>query len=433
MKQGTNEFDVAISKVRHRIEKARAASNKEWSADARFYDFSEKLERILDEVTGGIEGKDIYFAYTVLILVITALSEWEAALADEIEFEADDFYVHLNDAWDVIHNHTPFDSEEADWVVSSTCRDIRSEAFIAQPRYAYDLLYIFSGLVTKNTFNLVLETLDEFREDLRAMGRESLYMEDEVMVRLFSYNATGGVDKVMRIMEENMEYESVRQEAFQYALIDEDYDKAERFCLDFIANAGEDAPFYRVTEWYEHLLELYEATGDKEKLTELRRFLILEKHSVNDYVSLRDQLIDEGTWESEYPLLIEGLRDDPNPRIYLKFLSIENDNARILEWLKEDPMRVFEYGGYLDKEFEDECWDLYEQAIFPFAAEAKTRRHYKKLSRMIEDYYQFGGKLAAMSVISSLKDLYPRRKLMIEELDELNSWLERSCFFESFE
>ena len=74
---------------------------------------------------------------------------------------------------------------------------------------------------------------------------------------------------------------------------------------------------------------------------------------------------------------------------------------------------------YLKRDYPNELIDLYAAGILLFMAEKVGRKYYKAACRYIRKIKRLGHLKKAKEVETTLRDLYPQRKALLEELDNL--------------
>ena len=121
--------------------------------------------------------------------------------------------------------------------------------------------------------------------------------------------------------------------------------------------------------------------------------------------------------------LLDELKDSKRTICYRSVLISENEKKRLLEDVMENPYDLFYYGKYLVKEYPEQVYELCYKEISESCAQAKDRREYKKITKNIAQLIKWKGKDTAKFVIKELKQTYPRRPALLDELEKVEKKL----------
>lgn len=91
---------------------------------------------------------------------------------------------------------------------------------------------------------------------------------------------------------------------------------------------------------------------------------------------------------------------------------------------------MFYYGKYLVKEYSEQVYDLCYREISESCVQAKDRREYKKVMKQIAQLIKCKGNDTAKSLIEELKQKYPRRPALLDELEKVEKKLRNVCYAE---
>lgn len=89
----------------------------------------------------------------------------------------------------------------------------------------------------------------------------------------------------------------------------------------------------------------------------------------------------------------------------------------------ENPYDIFYYGKFLVKEYSEQVYELCYKEISESCAQAKDRREYKKVTKQIAQLIKWKGHDTAKLLIEELKQTYPRRPALLEELEKVEKKL----------
>lgn len=413
----SEQYKTAISSVRERI-----AAAKRNGTHSGFIDYSgcisvcSEFITILGEAGIAAQCGDCTYAYSVAALILINLAKL-ASSADDSAGGITDTQGYAEDVLEKVCSGVEYGSAEAEYIFLQSIKDGRNKAFDGWDEFVYDILKITARLATAKNVMKLYAILDEFKIKISRADHSSWHLESDCLVRLAAITAVDGIEIADQFMNDNLRYDGIRRIAIQNSIGKNDYTYAEKLCLDKI-NAS-DRDYHWTREWYNMLFDVYLKTGEKDKQAVLAEDLLVNKKDTKYYAVLKNLLTEKGKWEAEYPSLLERLGQNLPYHQYLEILSTEGETRRLLDVLRIHPSSVFDYGKRLSAEFPKETYELCLDEIRKQTAEADNRIKYKKVCGIIKKLFEFGGITETVSVIGELKEKYPRRPAMLEELDFL--------------
>ncbi|MBO0461694.1 MULTISPECIES: SWIM zinc finger family protein [unclassified Enterococcus] len=168
------------------------------------------------------------------------------------------------------------------------------------------------------------------------------------------------------------------------------------------------------------LKNLYHKLGNKELYAEQIFHLLLEGETVD--MNLIHQLkksysIDQ--WEEVREQLFEQLKNRTDVGL---FYSKERRYDLLLDYILKSPglEEASRYFSFLRKQFPEALLQKYEYELRRMAAETTTRSRYHKMALLIAEMATLpSSTISVQLLIKELKEKYPRRKAMLEELKKL--------------
>ena len=88
----------------------------------------------------------------------------------------------------------------------------------------------------------------------------------------------------------------------------------------------------------------------------------------------------------------------------------------LMEQVRLDPKSVFRYGDILAAQYQEEVYQLCTAAIREDSEQAGNRREYRALCGLVKLLAGFGGQAEAKEMIVELRQRYPRRPALLDEL-----------------
>ncbi|MGM9580279.1 MAG: hypothetical protein ACI3U2_03475 [Anaerovibrio sp.] len=322
------------------------------------------------------------------------------------------------------------DKEMRDQALALIIKNAKKKVFDGWIDWRYDLLKCGICLCDEKSAKKIEKTLDKFLEDIQEAPLPEYRQEQDLLVRYRIHRHLYGRNYTKDELYQNISLDEFCLIAIKDAIEDKNYDEAEKLCLDKINK--EKFRHYcssNPEDWNNILYDIYKAANDIEKqITQAKKLLFMGNEQFWDVLKL---ILNEcGTWTENYEVLLNGLRDSKQTVCYRSILIAENEKKRLLEDVMAYPYDLFCYGEYLVKEYPEHVYDLCYKEISKNCAEAKDRREYKKVTKQIAQLIKWKGKDTAKALIDELKQTYPRRPALLDELGKVEKKLHQALLRE---
>lgn len=422
----TEEFKTAMSAVKERIAAAKRGGTRKGYIDYSGCVFvTDEFIAILEDAGNAAEHHGEYtFAYSVAALILVNL----AKLADTADDSGGGITMakwYMGNVLERVANGVEYGSADAEYIFLQSIKDSKNKAFDGWDEYAYELLLPVARLATAKTVSRLYDALDEMSAKLSKAAYSSWYLECDCLVRLAAIMPVDGECAADRFINDNLQYDGIRQIAIIRAMNKADYTYAEKLCRDRI-HSERNKGYYWTRAWYDRLFDVYVHKGDKDRQAELAEKLLMDECETKYYDILKDLLIEKNLWAATYPSLLERISQKLPYPSYLSILAKEGELQKMLPVVQANPATVFNYGEMLSKEYPQEIYVLWQDEIFRFAADANKRGHYKEICRRIKKLCDLGGHSEAENMIAALKLKYPRRPAMLEELNGVAAKIQKT-------
>lgn len=280
---------------------------------------------------------------------------------------------------------------------------------------------VLADAQNESEFERVLLQLSDRRwENFKDAGR---YLEQDCFISYRIVCAVHGQAAGRAFLEENVVMDKFRLMLIQEYLEEGNYAGAEQLCRERVER--EDAKRWRDSNrWDKLLYEIYRDWGQKEKQTEQAQKLALLGDR-DFYQITKDLLTEAGRWEAEYPGFLAELKSRWSALAYMDVLAQENEIALLMEQVRVHRDAAFLYGNMLIPQYSEEIYDLCTAAIRREAERINNRRDYQMLCRRLCSLVDFGGTEAVQVLIRELRQAYPRRKALWEELEQVERRIEK--------
>lgn len=259
---------------------------------------------------------------------------------------------------------------------------------------------------TKTAFLDTIDMLSSFCTPTTAAQAEVSILEQ-----------TDGREAARAYRSAHLEIDEFREYAVEDALQRQAFDAAARLCEDRIKELQAD-PYpsvHRIREWNRKLHDVWKASGDAEKLLQ-HTLQMVGGGDTAYYEEARKLAEDAGVWTQEYPVLLEKVQQAADPGEYMRILSMEGETERLFAAVRKNPSMVFTYGKQLYQKKPAQVQAIVTQLLLEMSSSAGSRDYYRTLGGRLEAYAAFGAKEAALALLDKIKDSYPRRWALQEEL-----------------
>jgi len=280
-----------------------------------------------------------------------------------------------------------------------------------------DMLDLASLLhISENEANLLLELIDEYEG--------SRYDEESLQQIKYNILQMHGELDAEQFLEENIMNPSFREIAIKKAFEQKEYNTAIKIALDGIKCDEKDKPGLVYT-WYDWLLKVYINMEDKAKIIETARHLYLNAVNYNQlyYNALKAYVV-----KKEWIGFVEDLITDiKNRERWVDTLLLEEIYKgekywdRLLQLLKDNVSlyKIKEFEQHLIPDYTNEILKLYKDEIIKYVSNHTGRSYYQEACRYIRRMKKLGGKEEADKLIEYLRNEYPARRALQEELEKI--------------
>ena len=93
--------------------------------------------------------------------------------------------------------------------------------------------------------------------------------------------------------------------------------------------------------------------------------------------------------------------------------------AALLQYCKK-PFYLESYASYLVQDYREEINNLFMQKITEKVRTVANRSHYQSLHQTLQNFKDLGFQKEVISIVTQLKELYPKRPALHDELSKIN-------------
>lgn len=299
---------------------------------------------------------------------------------------------------------------------------VEDQAFDGWDFWRYDLLKrtaILADEQNEGKFYAVLDRLSDRRWE--KFEDNPRYAREDKILRWHIVRFARGEAAARAYLEQNLDVDELCLALVREDMEKKDYASAELLCVERVARDDEQRR-YQPSQWEYLLYEIYQKWGQRERQVEQARWLAL-LGGQGYYQVTKDLLLEAGCWEEEYPKFLAELKAARPEYEYMEILDQEGEKALLMERVRLYPERVFRFGGTLFPEYGDEICALCSERIRQRAESASDRKAYQRVCGLIQSLAEFGGVEEAGRLIEELRQAYPRRRAMQDELVQVEGKL----------
>lgn len=230
-----------------------------------------------------------------------------------------------------------------------------------------------------------------------------------------------GAAEADTFLEQHLTNPRLRQKAIQNACKQKKYDKANKLAEEGVKYDAKDKPGL-VVDWYNWLLKIAQAQKNTEKIIEYARYLLIDSYRRDqDYYKVLKKHVQPEDWKAFIEDVIKDIIQNKrryNTDLIAEIYIREEWWDRLLEVVKQFPdLRTIEnYERYLSENYADQLVELYAKGIMEYIENNVGRKHYQTACRYLRRMIKLGGREEADRVISALRENYPSRRALQEEL-----------------
>ena len=173
------------------------------------------------------------------------------------------------------------------------------------------------------------------------------------------------------------------------------------------------------------LMGIAQAQENTERIIEYARYLFIDNfRSEQDYYQVLKEQVEPGNWNDFVEGMIEDIRSKKrwlDPHLLGSIYIREEWWERLLNLIRNSPgLRTIEqYEKYLSSIYSNELAILYASAIEEHLENNVGRNHYQTACRYLRRMIKFGEREQANNTISKLRENYPNRRALMEELNKV--------------
>lgn len=231
-------------------------------------------------------------------------------------------------------------------------------------------------------------------------------------------------DEVEKYINQHLSNHLIRKNEIELAFEKEDFKRVIKLSKDGIKINENNKPGL-IKVWYNWLLKVAQAQKNTSNIIVYARILLIDNfYPEQDYYQILKDHIETEDWHSFLEEIIEEITPktawtytDLIREIYIK----EAWWDRLFLLLKQNTSlsNIEQNEPYLAKDFSPELINLYSESITEYIEENVGRKYYKTACRYLRRMKKLGGNDQVEDLVKFFQKQYPRRKALIEELNNV--------------
>lgn len=231
-------------------------------------------------------------------------------------------------------------------------------------------------------------------------------------------------DEVEKYINQHLSNHLIRKNEIELAFEKEDFRRVIKLSKDGIKINENNKPGL-IKVWYNWLLKVAQAQKNTSNIIVYARILLIDNfYPEQDYYQILKDHIETEDWHSFLEEIIEEITPktawtytDLIREIYIK----EAWWDRLFLLLKQNTSlsNIEQNEPYLAKDFSPELINLYSESITEYIEENVGRKYYKTACRYLRRMKKLGGNDQVEDLVKFFQKQYPRRKALIEELNNV--------------
>jgi len=278
-----------------------------------------------------------------------------------------------------------------------------------------------------NLSAILINTEDEAEKVLSRIDQPDLSEFEYEASQKIKYEVlqkTKGEQAAHDYLEQNISNPEFRRQAIQKSLDRQDFNRANYLAQEGVQQDMQDKPGL-AKEWYDWLLKIALAQDNTERIIEYARYLFIDNfRSEQDYYQVLKEQVEPGNWNDFVEGIIEDIHSKKrwlDPHLLGSIYIREEWWERLLNLIRNSPgLRTIEqYEKYLSSIYSNELAILYASAIEEYLENNVGRNHYQTACRYLRRMIKIGEREQANNTISKLRESYPNRRALMEELNKV--------------
>lgn len=283
--------------------------------------------------------------------------------------------------------------------------------------FQWKLLEIAKTICAKENKNVFFKHMDSMLKHFpKDSYSRSSYEREILNIKLAFLNKYDEKEDIESLLTTNNDSHDVRVLAIQYYIEQGDLVKVKKIANEGMTIAKQQGLENNDKIYSEYLLQIAQSENDNNGVKTYSRKLFLFTHDLTHYDEYKS-LASKTEWEDFFKEVQSKLKgEDVMGEIYKK----EKMWEKLLDFVLADDIHVLEeYEADLKKLFPDKIAQVYSKFVYKQIEDYANRKGYQKACRYLRRMKKLGAKNEVDNIVKALKEKYPKRSALMEELSNL--------------
>lgn len=263
----------------------------------------------------------------------------------------------------------------------------------------------------KHKLNVILKELGDNDFERKA--------KDKIITMLFTLvKSYGTKEEEIKFIEENIEYRDFREMLIKIAKKNKDYKKVIELAEGGELRDKDDKD--QIYKWKALKYKAYKNEAMEKEQIETGIDLLFITGDIKYYMDLKELYLEkEKVFYDILKAMVKNNEEIKNSRVYVNIAFEERDYDELIAYIELNNSEIERFSSKLiGKRFED-VNRLYKKYIENLAKEASSRKEYKRLCMVINDYMEILGEELGKKLINTLIENNKKRPALLDELKNL--------------
>jgi uncharacterized Zn finger protein len=411
-----DDFINAKKMIHSSIQKASSQDFIEWN---RTGDALEGAYLILEKIEKKIQSNQYENALQLCLIVLAEAIELidyaddsSGMVGEVISTSIEYIEKAVNEGFD------SWSQNEKEQIFMKLLHEASSDAFDDWSEWRFQLLTICIPFCNNIKFRQKLDAYLEFiykeiSDDNWSINYDNQRIKELQFHLILQYDTETQLEQ---FLQQNLDNSNIREKAILRFLDKKESLKALELCKDGIKMNAKLLGL--VKKWKNYKYLAYEQLGDTVSLKKLA-FELLVDGDYSYYEKLK-ALHPPNEWSSELARVLREFEAKPYTfNTYTSILVEENEKERLLRYCQTHIEEIDYFFPYLIKEYSTEVKEIFINLIYKMMETASGRKQYQKVCEIIKLFKKAFGKERSTDLVIELKKTNPRRRALLEELDQI--------------
>lgn len=375
-------------------------------------DLTDELQELLEQIEETDPTYDklktLLFFYTEATQLIDCCDDSGGSVGTLLDSILDT----LNDTLNI---YVFSDKEEQLTLLADVRETVKQPVFKAWSDYAIQLLSQFVSILSvpevREAFQRIVDNKIDGLDDLeREYVLPQLLLIKAAVIKLYESD-----EAYVDFLNQHKEFYQITESLMHFLLEKNQYQNV----LKLLSEMKERGQQTDTATTLQYAYEVYRGVGNEDQTLETAIQLIL-KGKEDYYQQTKDVVSNSKAFYQKVKTALRARQPDfILTGVYKNILIMEEDWSGLLELVGVKPAVIEAVAPLLKPHYPKETDTLYTRYLLDYADTLSTRKEYKELAAKLRQYGQVVGEEKRDDLVETIKEAYPRKSALIEELEKV--------------